>query len=54
MRAFAEVYSDEQFVQQVVVQIPWNYNVRISDAVKDIKECQWYGQQFTDYREFRS
>ncbi|WP_243147353.1 DUF1016 N-terminal domain-containing protein [Scytonema sp. UIC 10036] len=31
MRAFAEAYPDEQFVQQVVAQIPWGHNVRILD-----------------------
>jgi predicted nuclease of restriction endonuclease-like (RecB) superfamily len=29
MRAFAEAYEEEQFVQQVVGQIPWGHNVRI-------------------------
>ena len=33
MRALAEAYSDEQFVQQVVAQIPWGHNVRILDHV---------------------
>ena len=32
MRAFAEAYPDEQFVQQVVAQIPWGHNVRILDT----------------------
>jgi len=27
MRLFAETYADEQFVQQVVGQIPWGHNV---------------------------
>jgi predicted nuclease of restriction endonuclease-like (RecB) superfamily len=42
MRAFAEVYEDEQFVQQVVGQIPWGHNVRILDSVKDPKEREFY------------
>jgi predicted nuclease of restriction endonuclease-like (RecB) superfamily len=45
MRAFAEAYSDEQFVQQVVARIPWGHNVRILDAVKDPTERLWYVQQ---------
>src|SRR4051812_38686909 len=28
MRAFAEAYPDQQFVQQVVAQLPWGHNVR--------------------------
>ncbi len=27
MRAFAEAYPDEQFVQQLVAQIPWGHNL---------------------------
>jgi hypothetical protein len=34
MRAFAEAYPDEQFVQQVVAQLPWGHNVRIFEMVK--------------------
>jgi len=42
MRAFANTYLDEQFVQQVVAQIPWGHNVRILDYVKDSIERKWY------------
>ena len=35
MRAFAEAYPNEQFVQQPVAQIPWGHNVRILEAVKN-------------------
>lgn len=42
MRAIAEAYPDEQFVQQVVAQIPWGHNVRILDAVSDGPEREWY------------
>jgi len=42
MRAFAEAYEDEQFVQQVVGRIPWGHNVRILDSVKDPKEREFY------------
>lgn len=45
MRAFAKDYPDEQFVQQVVAQIPWGHNVRILDAVKDLAEREWYIRQ---------
>ena|SRR5947208_1484709 len=38
MRALAEAYPNESFVQQVVAQIPWGHNVRILDYVKDPKE----------------
>lgn len=45
MRAFAEAYPDNQFVQQAVAQIPWGHNVRILDYVKDTKEREWYIHQ---------
>jgi len=35
MRAFAEAWPDENFVQQVVAQMPWGHNVRVLDYVKD-------------------
>jgi len=45
MRALAEAYPDEQFVQQVVAQIPWGHNVRILDYVKSSTEREWYIRQ---------
>ena len=45
MRAFAEAYPDEQFVQQAVAQIPWGHNVRILDAVNDPVKREWYVRQ---------
>jgi len=45
MRSFSEAYPDEQFVQQVVAQIPWGHNLRILDAVKVPVEREWYIRQ---------
>jgi len=45
MRQFAEAYSDKEFVQQVVAQIPWGHNVRILDTVKEFREREWYIRQ---------
>jgi predicted nuclease of restriction endonuclease-like (RecB) superfamily len=42
MRAFAEAWPNEQFVQQAVAQIPWGHNVRILDYVKDRRDREWY------------
>jgi predicted nuclease of restriction endonuclease-like (RecB) superfamily len=42
MRALAEAYSEEQFVQQAVAQIPWGHNVRILDYVRDPAEREFY------------
>jgi predicted nuclease of restriction endonuclease-like (RecB) superfamily len=42
MRAFAEAWPDEEFVQQAVAQIPWGHNVRILDYVKEHRVREWY------------
>ncbi|WP_263349703.1 PDDEXK nuclease domain-containing protein [Acidicapsa acidisoli] len=42
MRALAEAWPEELFVQQVVGQIPWGHNLRILDLVKTPVERQWY------------
>ena len=45
MRAFAEAWSDENFVQQVAAQLPWFHNCTILDKLKTLEECIWYAQQ---------
>ena len=42
MRAFAQAWPEETFVQQAVAQIPWGHNVRILDYVKDRSTREWY------------
>jgi predicted nuclease of restriction endonuclease-like (RecB) superfamily len=49
MRAFAEAWPDEQFVQQAVAQIPWGHNVRILDYVKDAAERECYVHATIEY-----
>jgi predicted nuclease of restriction endonuclease-like (RecB) superfamily len=44
MRAFAEAWPEEEFVQQAVAQIPWGHNVRILDSVKERRAREWYVQ----------
>jgi len=45
MRAFAEAYPDQQFVQQVAAQIPWFHNCVLLDRVKGPDEREWYIHQ---------
>jgi predicted nuclease of restriction endonuclease-like (RecB) superfamily len=45
MRAFAEAYPNQKFVQQVVAQLPWGHQVRILDTIKDSTQRQWYIRQ---------
>ena len=35
MAKFAETYSDREFVQQVVAQIPWGHNIVLLDKEQD-------------------
>lgn len=42
MAKFAETYSDREFVQQVVAQIPWGHNIVLLDKVADMDERKWY------------
>jgi predicted nuclease of restriction endonuclease-like (RecB) superfamily len=45
MRAFAEAWPDEDFVQQVAAQLPWFHNCTILDKLKTLAERTWYAQQ---------
>lgn len=42
MRALAEAYPDEEFVQQVAAQIPWFHNCVILDKINHFAEREWY------------
>ena len=42
MAKFAASYSDKEFVQQVVAQIPWGQNVVLLDKVSDDTSRRWY------------
>lgn len=49
MRAFAEVWPDEQIVQQLVGQIPWGHHCVLLDKVKSPDERLWYVQQTIEH-----
>ncbi|HIJ95956.1 MAG TPA: DUF1016 domain-containing protein [Desulfuromonadales bacterium] len=42
MRSFAESWEDEQFVQQLVGQIPWGHNIALITKLKNSTEREWY------------
>ena len=42
MAKFSATYSDREFVQQVVAQIPWGPNIVLLDKISDIDERKWY------------
>ena len=45
MRAIAQAWPDEQFVQQLAAQIPWFHNCILLDKVKNPTEREWYIKQ---------
>lgn len=45
MRAFAEAWPEEEFVQQVVAQLPWGHNTLLLDAVKPPDQRAWYARR---------
>jgi predicted nuclease of restriction endonuclease-like (RecB) superfamily len=49
MRAFAEAYPDEQFVQEVLAQITWYHNIALIEKVKLPEQRLWYAQQTIQY-----
>ncbi len=42
MRKFAEEYSDYQFVQEVLAQIPWSHNIALLDKLSTNNERRFY------------
>lgn len=49
MRAFAEAYEDEIFVQQLVGQIPWGHNMVLLDKLNDLGLREWYARQTIEH-----
>jgi predicted nuclease of restriction endonuclease-like (RecB) superfamily len=44
MRAFAEAWPDEEFVQQVAAQIPWFHNCVLLDKLQKQEHRIWYAK----------
>ena len=44
MRRFAEVWKEDEFVQQVAAQLPWFHNCVLLDKVADLDERIWYAR----------
>src|SRR6266545_6540586 len=45
MRAFAEAWPDETFVQQVAAQIPWFHNCVLLEKLNNQEQRIWYAHQ---------
>jgi predicted nuclease of restriction endonuclease-like (RecB) superfamily len=42
MRAFAEAWPDNEFVQGVLAQLPWYHQLALLDKVRIVAERRWY------------
>jgi predicted nuclease of restriction endonuclease-like (RecB) superfamily len=42
MRAFAEAWPDESFVQEVLAQLPWYHQLALLDKLPDPETRRWY------------
>jgi predicted nuclease of restriction endonuclease-like (RecB) superfamily len=49
MRAFAEAWSEEEFVQQVAAQIPWFHNCVLLDKLQRQEDRIWYARATVQY-----
>lgn len=49
MRKFAECWTDYEFVQRTVAQIPWRSNIVLMDKLKDEASRIWYAEKVLEY-----
>lgn len=49
MRKFAECWTDFEFVQRTVAQIPWRSNIVLMDKIKDQTSRSWYALKTMEY-----
>lgn len=54
MRAFAQAWPAEEFVQQLAAQIPWFHHCTLLDKVKDQSLREWYVRKITEHGWSRS
>lgn len=49
MKKFADIWTDEIIVQQLVAQLPWGTNIVLMDKLSDRSERIWYAQKALEY-----
>lgn len=49
MRAFADAWPNEAFVQQAVARLPWGHNLVLLDKLPGPKTRQWYAAQAVEH-----
>lgn len=49
MRAFAEAWQDDEFVQAALAQLPWYHQLALLDKLKTEKERRWYAAKAIEH-----
>lgn len=49
MRAFAEAWPDEPFVQEVLAQLPWYHQLALLDKLNTADERRWYAAKAIEH-----
>jgi predicted nuclease of restriction endonuclease-like (RecB) superfamily len=49
MRAFAVAWPDEDFVQEVLAQLPWYTHIALLDKLETREERRWYAQKAIEH-----
>ncbi|WP_308389242.1 PDDEXK nuclease domain-containing protein [Acidithiobacillus sp. AMEEHan] len=49
MRAFAEAWPEEEFVQAVLAQLPWYHQLALLDRLKSADERRWYAAKAIEH-----
>lgn len=49
MRAFAQAWSDAEFVQQAAAQLPWGHNLVLLDRLNTEMERRWYAAKAIEH-----
>lgn len=49
MRAFAEAWSDAEFVQEVLAQLPWYHQLALLDKLPDTETRRWYATKAIEH-----
>lgn len=45
MKAFAEVYPDEEIVQEIASKLPWSHNIALINKLKSQEQRLWYAEK---------
>ncbi|MCL2786429.1 MAG: PDDEXK nuclease domain-containing protein [Methanomassiliicoccaceae archaeon] len=48
MKKFAEIWTDNSILQQVVAKIPWRSNIVLMDKLQDTKSRLWYAEKLIE------